>query len=89
MAAICEHNYATIHPDHESQDRRYALAAAEASQRHGKPILTCTELARTASAYGNAGPEGVKEAGRLCYASAGSAVSALRAMLDYAEWRRE
>jgi acetyltransferase len=73
---------------HERQDRRYAEAAREASERHGKPVLTATELAVTDRAYGNAGPQGVKAQGRLCYASAHRAVSALRALVDYAEYRR-
>ncbi|MEE8509176.1 MAG: acetate--CoA ligase family protein [Myxococcota bacterium] len=72
---------------HERQDRRYALAAREASERHGKPVLTATELVHTDRAYGNAGPIGVKEEGRLCYASAHRAVRALRALVDYAEFR--
>ncbi len=72
---------------HERQDRRYARAAREASERHGKPVLTATELVHTDRAYGNAGPVGVKEEGRLCYASAHRAVRALRALVDYAEFR--
>ncbi len=72
---------------HERQDRRYAQAAREASERHGKPVLTATELVHTDRAYGNAGPIGVKEEGRLCYASAHRAVRALRALVDYAEFR--
>ncbi len=72
---------------HERQDRRYALAAAEASQRHGKPVLTITELVYTDRGYGNAGPLAVREAGRVCYPSAHRAVAALRALVDYAEFR--
>jgi len=74
---------------HERQDRRYAEAARQASERHGKPVLTASELAVTDRAYGNAGPQGVKAEGRLCYASAHRAVSALRALVAYAEYRRE
>ena len=73
---------------HERQDRRYAEAAREASERHGKPVLTATELATTDRSYGNAGPVAVKEGGRLCYASAHRAVRSLRALVDYAEFRR-
>jgi acetyltransferase len=72
---------------HERQDRRYAQAAREASERHGKPVLSATELVHTDRAYGNSGPVGVKEEGRLCYASAHRAVRALRALVDYAEFR--
>ena len=86
-----------FHPDyglerivefHARQDRRYASAAREASERHGKPVLTATELAHTDRAYGNPGPQGVKEEGRYCHASAHRAVRALRALVDYAEFRR-
>ena len=41
---------------HERQDRRYAQAAREASERHGKPVLSATELTYTDRAYGNPGP---------------------------------
>jgi hypothetical protein len=37
--------------------------------------------------YGNAGPVCVREGGRLCYPSAHRAVAALRALVDYAEFR--
>jgi acetyltransferase len=73
---------------HERQDRRYAQAAREASERHRKPVLTATELVHTDRHYGNPGPRGVREEGRLCYASAHRAVRALRALVDYAEFRR-
>ena len=72
---------------HERQDRRFAAAAREASERHGKPVLTATELAVTDRHYGNSGPVGVKEEGRLCYPSANRAVAALAALCRYAEWR--
>ena len=72
---------------HERQDRRYAEAARQASERHGKPVLTASELAATDRAYGNAGPQGVKAEGRLCYPSAHRAVSALAALVRYAEYR--
>ena len=73
---------------HERQDRRYAQAAREASERHGKPVLTATELVNTDRHYGNPGPRGVLEEGRYCYASAHRAVRALRALVDYAEYRK-
>jgi acetyltransferase len=73
---------------HERQDRRYAEAARQASERFGKPVLTASELAATDRAYGNAGPQGVKAEGRLCYPSAHRAVSALAALACYAEYRR-
>jgi acetyltransferase len=73
---------------HERQDRRYAKAAREASERHGKPVLSATEQTYTDRFYGNPGPVGVREEGRVCYPSAHRAVSALRALVDYAEFRR-
>jgi acetyltransferase len=72
---------------HERQDRRYAGAAREASERHGKPVLSATELTYTDRAYGNPGPVGVREEGRLCYPSAHRAVAALRALCAYADYR--
>lgn len=60
---------------HERQDRRFALAAAEVSDRTGKPVMCATELATAFP--DNAGPAAVRETGRLCYPSANSAVTAL------------
>ena len=73
---------------HVRQDRRYATVAREVSEKHGKPVLTCSELVNTDRHYGNSGPVGVKEEGRICYPSAHRAVAALAAMCEYAEWRR-
>jgi acetyltransferase len=72
---------------HERQDRRYAAAAREASERHGKPVLSATEQTYTDRFYGNAGALGVREEGRLCYPSAHRAVAALHALVAYAEFR--
>jgi acetyltransferase len=72
---------------HERQDRRYARAAREASERHGKPVLSATELVHSDRHYGNPGPRGVREEGRLCYESAHQAVRALEALVAYAEFR--
>jgi acetyltransferase len=73
---------------HVRQDRRYATVAREVSEKHGKPVLTCTELVNTDRHYGNSGPVGVKEEGRVCYPSAHRAIAALAAMCEYADWRR-
>jgi acetyltransferase len=73
---------------HERQDRRYGTAAAEASERHHKPILVATDLIYTDRAYGNAGPLGVTESGRLCYQSGHRAVRALSHLMRYAEYRK-
>ena len=83
-----EHGLERIVAFHERQDRRYAQAAREASERHRKPVLTASELVNTDRHYGNPGPRGVREEGRLCFASAHRAVRALRALVDYAEFRR-
>jgi len=50
--------------------------------------VTATELVNTDRHYGNTGPRGVREEGRLCHASAHRAVRALRVLVDYAEFRR-
>jgi acyl-CoA synthetase (NDP forming) len=71
---------------HERQDARYATAAAEISERTGKPILTATELAVTDPA--NPGPAAVRASGRLCYPSGDRAVRALGHLYRYARWRR-
>lgn len=71
---------------HERQDRRFAEAAAEASANSGKPVLTATELGVTDPA--NPGPAAVRETGRLCYASANRAVTALEHLWRYARYRR-
>jgi acetyltransferase len=60
---------------HERQDVRFAEAADELSRRTGKPILTATELSVADPA--NPGPAAVRASGRLCYASADRAVTAL------------
>jgi len=70
-----EHGLERIVEYHERQDARFAAAAAEASDRYEKPVLTATELAVTHP--GNAGPVAVRASGRLCYASADRAVVAL------------
>ncbi|MGH0036679.1 MAG: acetate--CoA ligase family protein [Myxococcota bacterium] len=82
-----DHGLSRIAEFHERQDRRYAEVAAEVSRRHGVPILTATELAVCDRDYGNAGPLGVKEQGRVCYPSAHRAVRALRALVEDAEFR--
>jgi len=82
-----DHGLERITDFQNRQDRRYVEAAVGAAERHGKPVLVATELAYTDRAYGNAGPLAVREAGRVCYPSAHRAVAALRAMVDWAEFR--
>jgi acetyltransferase len=76
-----DHGLERISRYHESQDRRYAEVAREVSERHGKPVLTATELVHTDREYGNAGPVAVREGGRVCYPSAHRAVGALAALV--------
>ena len=70
-----DHGLERIVAYHERQDARFAQAAAEISDATGKPILTATELA--VAAPDNPGPATVRATGRLCYASANRAVTAL------------
>lgn len=70
---------------HERQDARYAEAACDASEEHGKPVLVATELAVTHP--DNPGPRTVRERGRLAYASANRAVTALDHLWRYRRWR--
>ncbi len=84
-----------FHPDHgldrivayhERQDARFAEAAAEISAATGKPILTATELA--VADPDNAGPAAVRASGRLCYASANRAVTALGHLYRYHRYQQ-
>jgi acetyltransferase len=85
----------SFHPDHglerivafhERQDRRFAEAAAAASDASGKPVLVATELAVTDPA--NPGPAAVRDSGRYCYPSANRAVTALDHLWRYARFRQ-
>lgn len=71
---------------HERQDRRFAEAAAAASEATGKPVLTATELA--VADPDNPGPATVRATGRLCYPSSQRAVAALDHLWRYARWRQ-
>lgn len=68
---------------HEKQDRRYVEAGIEASRKHGKPVLSVTEL--VASNPENPGPAALREYGRICYPSAHRAVRALGALVSWSE----
>jgi acetyltransferase len=70
-----DHGLDRIVAYHERQDARFAEAAAELSDRTGKPILLATELAVADPA--NPGPATVRATGRLCYPSGDRAVTAL------------
>ena len=81
-----DHGLDRIVAYHERQDARFAEAAHELSVATGKPILTATELAVADPA--NPGPATVRETGRLCYASANRAVTALGHLWRDAQYRR-
>lgn len=70
---------------HERQDARFAEAAAVVSASVKKPVLTATELSVTAP--DNPGPSTVRATGRLCYATANRAVTALDHLWQRARWR--
>lgn len=81
-----DHGLERIVAYHERQDQRFAEAAHDISVATNKPILTATELA--ISDPDNAGPRTVRATGRLCYASAHRAVTALNHMWRYAQYRQ-
>ncbi|MEM8903970.1 MAG: CoA-binding protein [Actinomycetota bacterium] len=81
-----DHGLERIVAYHERQDARFAEAAAEISDRTGKPILTATEL--SIADPQNAGPAAVRATGRLCYASANRAVTALEHLWRFSRWRQ-
>ena len=81
-----DHGLERIVDYHERQDARFAHAAADASDRYAKPVLTATELAVTHP--DNAGPAAVRATGRLCYPTANRAVIALDHLWRYARYRR-
>jgi len=81
-----DHGLDRIVAYHERQDARFAEAAAEISESTGKPILTATELA--VADRDNPGPATVRATGRLCYASANRAVTALGHLYRYARFRQ-
>lgn len=79
-----DHGLERIVAFHERQDARYAQAAADVSAATGKPILTATELGMADPA--NPGPATVRATGRLCYATANRAVTALGHLFRYARY---
>ena len=80
-----DHGLDRIVEYHERQDRRFAEAAAELSERTGKPILAATELA--VADPDNPGPAALRATGRLCYPSGDRAVAALGHLYRYARHR--
>ncbi len=80
-----EHGLERIAGFHENQDRRYVEAGIAASQKHGKPVLSVTEL--VTSNPENPAPAALREHGRICYPSAHRAVRALAALVRWSEFR--
>ena len=80
-----DHGLERIVDYHERQDTRFAQAAAEVSARYDKPVLTATELSVTHP--DNPGPAAVRASGRLCYATANRAVTALDHLWRHARHR--
>ena len=81
-----DHGLERIVGYHERQDHRFTTVAAELADSLGKPILTATELAICDPT--NPAVRGCRDAGKLCYASANRAVTALAHLWRYAEWRQ-
>lgn len=69
---------------HERQDERFARAAADCSEKHGKPILVASELA--VADPDNPGPATVRATGRMCYPSGNRAVIALGHLYRYSKF---
>ncbi|MSO86716.1 MAG: hypothetical protein EXQ71_04245 [Acidimicrobiia bacterium] len=82
-----DHGLERIVSYHERQDARFAQAAADASQRYAKPVLTATELAVTHP--DNAGPAAVRASGRICYPTANRAVTALDHLWRHVRHRQD
>lgn len=70
---------------HRRQDAAFAEAAAAASIRHAKPIVTVTELGLTDPT--NPAAEAIRASGRLCYPTIQRAVRALDALWTDARGR--
>lgn len=81
-----DHGLERIVGYHERQDRRFTETAAEISNAVGKPILTATELSMADPS--NPAVVGCRDSGKLCYASANRAVTALGHLWDYARHRQ-
>lgn len=82
-----DHGLERIVAYHERQDTRFAEAAIEASERSRKPVLVATELA--VAAPDNPGVMTLRNAGRLCYASANRAVDGLNHLWRRARWLQQ
>src|SRR4051794_18437860 len=81
-----DHGLERIVSYHERQDRRFTETAAAISSDVGKPILTATELSMTDPQ--NPAVLGCRDSGRLCYASANRAATAIAHLWQHARWRQ-
>lgn len=81
-----DHGLERIAAFHERQDTRYGEAAAEISEVTGTPIVVATELANARP--DNPAPTALRDAGKMCHASAGRAVRSLHHLAQYSAWRR-
>lgn len=81
-----DHGLERIAAFHERQDTRYSETAAEISETTGTPIVVATELANARP--DNPAPAAMRDAGKMCHASAGRAVRSLHHMAQYSAWRR-
>jgi acetyltransferase len=79
-----DHGLERIVAYHERQDARFAQATVEAGERYGKPVLVATELA--VAAPDNPAVATLREAGKLCHASANRAVAALDQLWQRSRW---
>lgn len=79
-----DHGLERIVAYHERQDARFAQAAIDASEQTGKPVLVATELA--VASPDNPGVATLRDAGRLCHASANRAVTALDHLWQRSRW---
>jgi acetyltransferase len=79
-----DHGLERIADYHERQDARFAQAAVDVSDRTGKPVLVATELA--VASPDNPGVATLRDAGRLCHASANRAVVALDHLWRRSRW---
>jgi acetyltransferase len=79
-----DHGLERIVAYHERQDARFAQATIEAGERYGKPVLVASELA--VAAPDNPAVATLREAGKLCHASANRAVAALDQLWQRSRW---
>ena len=80
-----DHGLRRIVNFHETQDARYAEAAAAIAKRTNTPVLVATELTNTRPE--TPGPATMRAAGLMCHASAARAIRSLDLLVRHARWR--